>query len=209
MNGIFVTFEGIEGCGKSTQLALLADWLRGNGKAVVATREPGGTEIGEKIRSILQTGNGSGIFSARTELLLFEASRAQHVEEKILPALESGRIVLCDRFFDSTVVYQGFARAIEADAIKFLNAFASRGRSPDMTIFIDIDVAMSFARIAARNGSRDRIELENEHFFGRVRSGYLDLVRGNGRFFTVDGNADAETIHGKIKNEFAKRFFES
>ncbi|MDR1433358.1 MAG: dTMP kinase [Puniceicoccales bacterium] len=209
MNGIFVTFEGIEGCGKSTQLSLLANWLSGSGLEVVVTREPGGTAIGERIRSILQTGDGSSIFSARTEILLFEASRAQHVEEKILPALETGKIVLCDRFFDSTVVYQGSARQIEADTVKFLNAFASHGCSPDMTIFIDIGVATSFKRIAARNGSRDRIELENELFFSKVRDGYLDLVRGDGRFFAVDGNVDAETVHAQIRDEFTKRFFKN
>jgi dTMP kinase len=209
MSGIFVTFEGIEGCGKSTQLAMLASWLREGGRDVIETREPGGTILGEKIRRLLREGNGDNIFSIRAEILLFEASRAQHMDEKILPAMDAGKIVLCDRFCDSTVVYQGSARAIDSDAVHFFNEFASRGRTPNMTIFPDIGVGESFRRIADRGGTRDRIEQENAHFFEKVRRGYLKLAKTHGRFFTVDGTEDIEIIHGKIRNEFAKRFFEN
>ncbi|MDR1595938.1 MAG: dTMP kinase [Puniceicoccales bacterium] len=209
MSGIFVTFEGIEGCGKSTQLALLANWLRGNGREVVTTREPGGTEVGEKIRAILQAGNSGDVFSERTEILLFEASRAQHVREKIFPALKDNKIVLCDRFVDSTAVYQGAARGIGHDVVKFLNDFASHGRYPDMTVFLDISIAASFGRIAARSNGRDRIEQEDERFFKRVRNHYLKLASENARFFTVAGTATVEAIHEKIRNEFAGKFFKN
>ncbi|MDR1413361.1 MAG: dTMP kinase [Puniceicoccales bacterium] len=207
MSGIFVTFEGIEGCGKSTQLAMLVDWLQKNGHEAIATREPGGSEIGEKIRTILQGGNRGDIFSVRAEILLFEASRAQHMEEKILPALESGKIVLCDRFSDSTVVYQGAARGMDADVIKFLNAFAAQGRSPDFTVLIDVAIETGFRRIADSSRRRDRIEQEDAIFFAKARNCYLKLASEEERFFTVDGTANTEIIHGKIKDEFAGRFF--
>ncbi|MDR2776960.1 MAG: dTMP kinase [Puniceicoccales bacterium] len=209
MSGIFVTFEGIEGCGKSTQLNMLANWLRANGKDVIVTREPGGTDLGEKIRNLLLEGNKNDIFSIRAEILLFEASRAQHVDEKILPAIKSGKFVLCDRFFDSTVVYQGVARAIDPHIVQFLNEFALSGCVPTMTVFPNISVAESFRRIALENGSRDRIEQEDESFFEKIRDGYLELAKGNARFFMVDGADNAEIIHEKIRNEFAKRFFKN
>ncbi|MDR2738192.1 MAG: dTMP kinase [Puniceicoccales bacterium] len=211
MSGIFVTFEGIEGCGKSTQLAMLGKWLRENGHDVVETREPGGTILGEGIRKILQTKAGCDAisFSPRAEILLFEASRAQHVDEKIAPAIGAGKIVLCDRFCDSTVVYQGFARAIDFETVLFLNEFASNGHTPDMTIFQSIEVTESFRRIAMRSNARDRIEQESGNFFEKVRAGYMRLAAENARFFTVDGMDDVEIIHGKIKNEFRNRFFKN
>ncbi|MDR0742213.1 MAG: dTMP kinase [Puniceicoccales bacterium] len=209
MSGVFVTFEGIEGCGKSTQLNMLANWLRTNGKDVIVTREPGGTDLGEKIRNLLLGGNKGDVFSIRAEILLFEASRAQHVDEKILPAIKSGKIVLCDRFFDSTVVYQGVARTIDPHTVQFLNKFAISGCVPDMTIFPNISVAESFRRIALEDGSRDRIEQEDESFFEKIRNGYLRLAKENTRFFMVDGTDDMEIIHEKIRNEFAKRFFKN
>ncbi|MDR1890860.1 MAG: dTMP kinase [Puniceicoccales bacterium] len=209
MSGIFVTFEGIEACGKSTQLNMLANWLRGSGQDVIVTREPGGTNLGENIRNLLLNGSKDDIFSIRAEILLFEASRAQHVDEKILPAIKSGKIVLCDRFFDSTVVYQGVARAIDPKTVQFLNEFAISGCIPHMTVLPNISVAESFRRIARKDSSRDRIEQEDESFFEKIRDGYLKLAKESARFFTVDGIDDAETIHGKIRNEFTKRFFKS
>ncbi|MDR3144486.1 MAG: dTMP kinase [Puniceicoccales bacterium] len=204
--GIFVTFEGMECCGKSTQLHLLARWLRERGHDAIETREPGGTDIGESIRELLRSGNVSGTFSSRAEILLFEASRAQHMEEKILPAIAAGKIVLCDRFHDSTTVYQGVARAVDADAVSFLNGFASHGRVPDMTILLDIGVRESFRRMDARGAIRDRIESEDENFFQKVRDGYRMLAE-DVRFFTVDGMSSIAEIHGKIRDEFARRFF--
>ena len=207
MKGIFITFEGIEGSGKSTQLSMLNKWLTNHDYDVVATREPGGTRIGEKIRELLRSGSKDDVFSPRTELMLFEASRAQHMEEIVLPALNNGKIVLCDRFFDSTTVYQGVARAIDTDIVHTLNDFSSFGRIPDLTIILDIDVDESMSRLIKREASKDRIEQEDRKFFENVRSGYLSLAQNNERFFVIYGTGDANSIQQKIRDELSKRFF--
>ena len=207
MKGIFITFEGIEGSGKSTQLSMLNKWLTNHDYDVVATREPGGTKIGEKIRELLRSGSKDDVFSPRTELMLFEASRAQHMEEIILPALNNGKIVLCDRFFDSTTVYQGVARAIDTDIVHILNDFSSFEKKPDLTIILDIDVDESMNRLIKRETSKDRIEQEDRKFFENVRNGYLSLAQNNERFFVVDGTSDANSIQQKIRDELSKRFF--
>ena len=182
MKGIFITFEGIEGSGKSTQLSMLNKWL-------------------------LRSGSKDDVFSPRTELMLFEASRAQHMEEIILPALNNGKIVLCDRFFDSTTVYQGVARAIDTDIVHILNDFSSFEKKPDLTIILDIDVDESMNRLIKREISKDRIEQEDRKFFENVRNGYLSLAQNNERFFVVDGTSDANSIQQKIRDELSKRFF--
>ena len=207
IKGIFITFEGIEGSGKSTQLSMLNKWLTNHDYDVVATREPGGTRIGEKIRELLRSGSKDDVFSPRTELMLFEASRAQHMEEIILPALNNGKIVLCDRFFDSTTVYQGVARAIDTDIVHILNDFSSFEKKPDLTIILDIDVDESMNRLIKRETSKDRIEQEDRKFFENVRNGYLSLAQNNERFFVVDGTSDANSIQQKIRDELSKRFF--
>ena len=207
MKGIFITFEGIEGSGKSTQLSMLNKWLTDHDYDVVATREPGGTKIGEKIRELLRSGSKDDVFSPRTELMLFEASRAQHMEEIVLPALNNGKIVLCDRFFDSTTVYQGVARAIDTDIVHILNDFSSFEKKPDLTIILDIDVDESMNRLIKREISKDRIEQEDRKFFENVRNGYLSLAQNNERFFVVDGTSDANSIQQKIRDELSKRFF--
>ena len=207
MKGIFITFEGIEGSGKSTQLSMLNKWLTDHDYDVVATREPGGTKIGEKIRELLRSGSKGDVFSPRTELMLFEASRAQHMEEIILPALNNGKIVLCDRFFDSTTVYQGVARAIDTDIVHILNDFSSFEKKPDLTIILDIDVDESMNRLIKRETSKDRIEQEDRKFFENVRNGYLNLAQNNERFFVIDGTGDANSIQQKIRDELSKRFF--
>lgn len=207
MKGIFITFEGIEGSGKSTQLSMLNKWLVDIGHDVVATREPGGTKIGEKIRELLRSGSKNDVFSPRTELMLFEASRAQHMEEIVLPALNNGKIVLCDRFFDSTTVYQGVARAIDTDIVHILNDFSSFEKKPDLTIILDIDVDESMNRLIKRETSKDRIEQEDRKFFENVRNGYLSLAQNNERFFVIDGSSDANSIQQKIRDELSKRFF--
>ena len=194
MKGIFITFEGIEGSGKSTQLSMLNKWLTNHDYDVVATREPGGTKIGEKIRELLRSGSKDDVFSPRTELMLFEASRAQHMEEIVLPALNNGKIVLCDRFFDSTTVYQGVARAIDTDIVHILNDFSSFEKKPDLTIILDIDVDESMNRLIKREISKDRIEQEDRKFFENVRNGYLSLAQNNERFFVIDGSGDANSI---------------
>lgn len=207
MKGIFITFEGIEGSGKSTQLSMLNKWLTNHDYDVVATREPGGTKIGEKIRELLRSGSKNDVFSPRTELMLFEASRAQHMEEIVLPALNNSKIVLCDRFFDSTTVYQGVARAIDTDIVHILNDFSSFEKKPDLTIILDIDVDESMNRLIKRETSKDRIEQEDRKFFENVRNGYLSLAQNNGRFFVIDGTGDANSIQQKIRDELSKRFF--
>lgn len=207
IKGIFITFEGIEGSGKSTQLSMLKKWLLDRGYDVVATREPGGTKIGEKIRELLRSGSKNDVFSPRTELMLFEASRAQHMEEIVLPALSKGKIVLCDRFFDSTTVYQGVARAIDTNIVHILNDFSSFEKKPDLTIILDIDVDESMNRLIKRETSKDRIEQEDINFFENVRNGYLSLAQNNERFFVVDGTSDANSIQQKIRDELSKRFF--
>ena len=207
MKGIFITFEGIEGSGKSTQLSMLNKWLTNHDYDVVATREPGGTKIGEKIRELLRSGSKDDVFSPRTELMLFEASRAQHMEEIVLPALNNGKIVLCDRFFDSTTVYQGVARAIDTDIVHILNDFSSFEKKPDLTIILDIDVDESMNRLIKREISKDRIEQEDRKFFENVRNGYLNLAQNNERFFVIDGAGDANSIQKKIRDELSKRFF--
>lgn len=207
IKGIFITFEGIEGSGKSTQLSMLKKWLLDRGYDVVATREPGGTKIGEKIRELLRSGSKNDVFSPRTELMLFEASRAQHMEEIVLPALSKGKIVLCDRFFDSTTVYQGVARAIDTNIVHILNDFSSFEKKPDLTIILDIDVDESMNRLIKRETLKDRIEQEDINFFENVRNGYLSLAQNNERFFVVDGTSDANSIQQKIRDELSKRFF--
>lgn len=207
MKGIFITFEGIEGSGKSTQLSMLNKWLTNHDYDVVATREPGGTKIGEKIRELLRSGSKDDVFSPRTELMLFEASRAQHMEEIVLPALNNGKIVLCDRFFDSTTVYQGVARAIDTDIVHILNDFSSFEKKPDLTIILDIGVDESMNRLIKREISKDRIEQEDRKFFENVRNGYLGLAQNNERFFVIDGTGDANSIQQKIRDELSKRFF--
>ena len=149
--GRFITFEGMDGCGKTTQLRILAAALRGAGKTVVETVEPGGTEIGQQIRRILLDPANNAIHS-RTELLLYFASRAQNVQQVILPALENGSVVLCDRFTDSTLVYQGCGRGLDSATVLQLDAIACDGLRPDVTVLIDIDLETSLARARRRNG---------------------------------------------------------
>ena len=143
--GFFITFEGIEGCGKTTQLNLLKEFLTGRGHTVVATREPGGTRLGDMIRKLVLT-TGTTPIDSKAELMLYQASRAQHMHEVIKPALKKGHIVLCDRFCDATLAYQGHAQALPQDYIEMLNQFTSDNRSPDFTILIDCPVELGLAR---------------------------------------------------------------
>ncbi|HOQ80857.1 MAG TPA: dTMP kinase, partial [Candidatus Cloacimonadota bacterium] len=165
MKGFFITFEGIEGCGKSTQAKLLFDYLVENGYNVTLTREPGGTDISEKIRELLLDCQNSKM-NKETEILLYMASRSQHTGELIIPALESGSIVLCDRYFDSTLAYQGYARGIEISTIKTINSYASFGLIPDLTFFLDITIDESFRRI--KDKKPDRLEYEPRSFHDKV-----------------------------------------
>ena len=177
--GTFITFEGPEGGGKSTQIRLLAERLTAQGITVRITREPGGTHIGEAVRHLLQHDERPDAeMSFRTEVLLFCASRAQIVAEIIRPALERGEWVLCDRFTDSTLAYQGYGRGLPLDLLRTLNDFATDGLTPDLTILLDISTDEGFRRVAARVASQDRIERAARAFHERLREGYLEMARG-------------------------------
>jgi len=181
MKGTFITFEGIEGSGKSTQIVLLANYLKSLSVKVVLTREPGGTLIGDQIRKILLDPANKALDS-RAELLLYAASRAQHLSEVILPALTAGTIVLCDRFSDATLAYQGYGRGLDRDMIRELDRIVTAGIRPDLTVLLDIDAAVGLGRARGRNNSRGleseaRFENEEIAFHERVRRGYLTLAK--------------------------------
>ena len=200
MTGLFITFEGGEGCGKSTQIAALKARLKAMGKTVVQTREPGGTALGESVRNLLQYDDAGQGMSPEAELLLFAASRAQHVRELIAPAIAEGQIVLCDRFLDSTTVYQGVARAIDSKKVDTINQFAIGDTKPDLTILIDLPPEIGLARVHARsNGKLDRMEKEAIEFFQAVRQGYLDLAKSEPkRFLVLDGSQSVEELETQI-----------
>ena len=190
--GKLFTFEGSEGSGKSTQIELLAEELSGMGHDVVVTREPGGTEIGEEIRHLLIHSSSGGRMTPETELLLFAASRAQLVRELIIPALKKGSIVLCDRFLDSTTVYQGAARSISSDPVAFINQFAVGPVSPDLTFILDVPAEESIRRVRRRvSDLPDRMERENIDFYNKVREGYLLLAKSLPERFHIVNGTDA------------------
>jgi len=203
--GRFITFEGLDGCGKSTQLERLAKVLRGDGLQVVATREPGGTPTGEKIRNILLASSTAGL-SPLAELALMFASRAQHVKEIIQPALDQGQVVLCDRFTDSTEAYQGGGRKLGSEPVLALHRILCGNLHPELTILMDSSVAASVERARRRNlaqsaGEPDenRFEQENRAFFGRVRNAYLALAaREPQRVVVVDARGTADETHKRI-----------
>ena len=205
MSGKFITFEGPEGSGKSTQIRLLAEKLEAQGIEVSCAREPGGTATGEAIRNILQHDAVDECLSDRAELLLFTASRAQLMKQVILPALERGEWVLCDRFIDSTMAYQGFARGMDIDTLDRINDFAIHGRKPDLTLLLDLDIERGFERLEERYangaGAADRFEREARDFHHRVRDGYRKLAqREPTRFRTVNSDRPIETVSGEIWN---------
>ena len=201
--GQFITFEGIDGCGKTTQLRAFAAWLREAGRNVVEAVEPGGTPIGREIRRVLLDPASTGM-DPRTELLLYFASRAQNVAEVIRPALAEGKIVVCDRFTDSTLVYQGCGRGIDSAIIRDLDRIACDGLTPDVTVLIEIDVKTSLLRARRRNdrtgAAESRIDDESAAFHTRVRDGYLALVAAEpGRFIRIDGKAGIAEVGNRIR----------
>ncbi len=196
--GLFITFEGIDGCGKSTQIGLLESYLKEKGKEVLLIREPGGTAVGEKIREILLEKKNDSM-KPLTELLLFEAARAQITEEKIIPATEAGKVVICDRFFDSTTAYQGYAREMGTELTDLLNGIATAGRSPDITFVLDIDPEQAYARRVGRGGEEDRMEALGLMFQQKVREGYLKLASDDPRVRVIDASATPEEISEQIK----------
>ena len=203
--GKFITFEGLDGCGKSTQMKKLAAVLDAQGLDVVVTREPGGTETGEKIRRLLLDTATSGL-SARSELALMFASRAQHIKEVILPGLAAGRVVLCDRFTDSTEAYQGGGRKLGSEAVLQLHRILCGNLQPDLTILMDSDVAQSVERARRRNRARaqvkddeGRFEQESRAFFGRVHNAYLNIAhREPQRVALIDARGAIGRTHKKI-----------
>lgn len=205
--GLFVTFEGSEGCGKSTQIRHLAVWLGERGKICVTTREPGGTAAGDEIRHLLQHApQGHGLVP-EAELLLFAASRAQLVREIILPALESGRTVVSDRFQDSTTVYQGVARRLEATTVAAINAFAVGPCTPDVTFLLDMDAREAHARLQHRDHPADRMESEPLAFYEAVRKGYQRLAAENPeRFVILDATQPEENLSGLIRRTLEEKF---
>lgn len=184
-NGFLLSFEGTDGVGKSTQIRFLAEELTGKGYSVLVSREPGGSAIGEAIRAILLD-ERNGAMSPVTELLLYEAARAQHMEEVVLPALSEGKIVILDRFIDSTFAYQGFGRHLDLATLETLNRIAVLGRMPDLTILLALPPEKAFLRKGGRDG-HDRMETEGDAFFARVREGYQEAAkRDPARVRTVD-----------------------
>ena len=195
-NGMFITFEGADGCGKTTQQMLAADYLESKGYEVLITREPGAKGLGEDIRKILL--DYKVPVSERCESLLFLADRAQHVDNMILPAIENGQIVLCDRYTDSTVAYQGYGRQQNLERIKKLNDFATNLLKPDLTFVFDIDVETSMQRVGKE---KDRMESEGKEFHNRVRNGYLKLAEEEpNRIKVLDAAKSIDEIHEEVVN---------
>jgi dTMP kinase len=211
--GKFITFEGLDGCGKSTQLGKLADVLRSEGLDVVTTREPGGTEIGEKIRNVILDSRSK--MAATAELALMFASRAQQIEEVILPNVRAGRWVLCDRFTDSSEAYQGAGRQLGSEGVLTLHRVLCRGLQPDLTILMDSDPAASVERARRRNRAQadavdeNRFEQENRAFFERVHEQYLAIARREPeRVFLVDARKGISVVHKKIVEAVRERLRE-
>ena len=205
--GAFLAMEGLDGSGKGTQLERLRDTLDRFGFEVVLTREPGGTLIGEKIRSILLDRENTGM-TAETEALLYAASRAQHVREKILPAVQTGRVVLCDRYLDSSVAYQGGGRQLGIDEVLAINAPAVEGILPDLTVYLDIGHCKALERRCAAS-EPDRMEMEADSFHARVEDGYHQLIERNPeRFAVVNAEGDREEIAAEIARKVLARLLE-
>ena len=208
MRGKFITFEGPEGCGKSTQVKALSDALRAAGHTVLSTREPGGTRLAELIRSLVRDELDDPPV-ARSETLLFLAARAQVVAKSIRPALARGEWVVCDRFSDSTFAYQGYGRGLDVQLLKQLNDFATEGIVPDLTVLLDVPPDVSRARILKRMASTaaagDRIEAAGELFHRRLRDGFLELARAEpSRFVVIDGRQSVDKVQAEVWNAVSR-----
>lgn len=194
--GLFITFEGIEGCGKSTQVRMLKEFLVKNGERVFLTREPGGPKIAEEIRKMLLSVNNKEMLP-QTEVLLYMASRSQHTGEWIIPELQKGKIVISDRYYDSTFAYQGAARKIDGKLIDTIRRYATFGLVPDITFLVDLPAEIGLSRILAKDA--DRLEQESMEFHKRVRNGFLELAKKEPeRFIVLDGKKSIKEIHSDI-----------
>ena len=206
--GVFITFEGCEGCGKTTQISMLSERLQKVDKEILVTREPGGTVVGEMIRHILLGSHDISAMCPESELLLFAASRAQLVREVIIPQLEAGKFILCDRFLDSTTVYQGVARQLAEGPVRIINEFAVGDLMPDLTIVLDIPAEESQLRVQRRmNSIPDRIEKESIDFYSAVREGYLYLAKEfPKRLVLIDGSKNVKSVAESIWDAVESRF---
>ncbi|MFP4623001.1 MAG: dTMP kinase [Gemmatimonadota bacterium] len=206
MSGVLIAFEGPEGAGKTTQVRLLAEWLRGRGRDPLLTREPGGTPVAEEVRRILLE---SESLSPRTELLLMLASRSTLVETVIRPALEAGRVVVTDRFHLSTLAYQGHGRALPFEEVERMNRFATGGLEPDLTVLLDIDPDVGVARQASAGAGPDRIERAGTTFHRTVAEAYRLLAEEDARVERVDAAGSPESVHGMVVDLLERRFPET
>ncbi len=198
MAGFFITFEGIDACGKSLQARKLAEKLKARGTPVLLIRDPGTTIISENIRTILLSVKNQGM-CFETELLLFTAARAQMMHETILPALNEGKIVLCDRFYDSTTAYQGYGRSLDLGVINLLNQFASHGRTPDLTFLFDITLETASKRHETSRREKDRMETVDLDFITRVRNGFLKIAQAHPhRVQVIDGEKSVDIIADEV-----------
>jgi dTMP kinase len=202
MSGLFISFEGIDGVGKSTQADLLEAWLKEQNKEVIRTLEPGGTDVGVEIRKILL--HHKGDLAPRAEAALFAADRAHHVASKIRPALEQGKIVITDRYFDSSVAYQGAGRDLSRTEVRDLSLWAVGGLLPDLTVLLDLPADEARARRNSSGTEPDRLEKEKIEFFETVRSAYLDLAKAEpNRFLVVDASVTVEQMQEVIRDRVA------
>lgn len=202
---MFITFEGPDGSGKTTQISLLADYLREQGFSVLTTREPGGTDIGDQIRSCLHDVRNTNM-NARAEILLYSASRAQLVHETIIPALDSGFTVICDRFADSTIAYQGYGRGLDLDDLHYITRFATGGLRPDLTFLLDMDVDAGITRRTVGGDEMNRMDLQKASFYRRVREGYLQMARDEEqRWVVVDADRPVDQVQHDIRRAIDRR----
>ncbi|QLE57990.1 dTMP kinase [Nostoc sp. TCL26-01] len=200
MGGKLIVFEGVEGCGKTSQMQLCAEWLQSLGIAVILTREPGGTELGLDLRRLLLEKAENKPIAEVTELLLYAADRSQHVAQELKPNLAKGKYILCDRYTDSTIAYQGYGRGLDMDLITQLNSIATGELTSDITIWLDVDVEVGLARKRGEAVGLDRIEQETIAFHRRVQQGYADLAASSPtRIFRVDGSLSKEVVHHTIQ----------
>jgi dTMP kinase len=203
MGGLFITLEGGDGSGKSTQSALLVDWLRGAGREVELSREPGGTELGLELREIIL--HRRGYIAPRAEALLYAADRAHNIATKVRPALERGAVVLQDRYFDSSVAYQGAGRVLDAEEVRNISLWATEDLVPNLTILLDLDPELGEGRLAGAREKYDRLESEEIDFHSRVRAAYLALAqREPERFLVLDAAASVDSIASAIQHRVAE-----
>ncbi len=204
--GLFIVFEGGDGAGKTTQVAMAQQWLESRGAKVTTTREPGGTQISEELRSLVLE-HGHGEIDARTEALIYSAARAAHVQQVIRPSLEAGTHIICDRFVDSSLAYQGMGRELGFAAVASINDFATGGLKPDVTIILDISAEQGRARRIAASGGvedSDRLEAEPDDFHERIRNAFLELAAQDPqRYLVLDATASVEQLHQSIVEHLA------